>query len=227
MRKLQAATVIGKFKNKQTKTMIPYTPPTFNKSAFNCPHCGAYANQFWSEGYFSDRGIREIKNFKYSACTHCSQYVLWHDKKMVFPDTGGAPMSNNDLPEELKLDYEEARTILNKSPRGAAALLRLCIQKLCKHLGEYGKDINKDIGNLVKKGLPVKVQQSLDIVRVIGNDAVHPGQIDLTDDIETATKLFVLINFITDVMITQPKEVDKLFNSLPANKLDGIKDRDK
>jgi hypothetical protein len=38
------------------------------------------------------------------------------------------------------------------------------------------------------------VQQSLDIVRVIGNDAVHPGQIDLTDDIETATKLFVLIN---------------------------------
>jgi predicted RNA-binding Zn-ribbon protein involved in translation (DUF1610 family) len=207
--------------------MIPYTPPTFDKSAFNCPHCGAYANQFWSEGYFSDNGFRKIKSFKYSACTHCGQNVLWHDQKMVFPDTGGAPMPNNDLPDELKLDYEEARTILNKSPRGAAALLRLCIQKLCKHLGESGKDINKDIGNLVKNGLPVKVQQSLDIVRVIGNDAVHPGQIDLTDDIETATKLFVLINFIAEVMITQPKEVDKLFNSLPANKLDGIKDRDK
>jgi hypothetical protein len=208
--------------------MIPFLPPTFDKSAFNCPFCGAYANQFWSDGYYgSPNGWKQIKKFKYSLCTHCNENILWNDEKMIFPDTGGAPMPNIDLPDDLKFDYQEARTILNKSPRGAAALLRLCIQKLCKHLGESGKDINKDIGNLVKKGLPIKVQQSLDIVRVIGNDAVHPGQIDLTDDIETATKLFTLINFITDVMITQPKEVDKLFNSLPKNKLDGIKDRDK
>jgi predicted RNA-binding Zn-ribbon protein involved in translation (DUF1610 family) len=206
--------------------MIPYTPPTFDKSAFNCPHCGAYANQFWSEGYSNDK-FKKIENFKYSTCNHCGQNILWYNQKMVFPDTGGAPMPNNDLPDEIKLDYEEARTILNKSPRGAAALLRLCIQKLCKHLGESGNDLNKDIGNLVKKGLPIKVQQSLDIIRVIGNEAVHPGQIDLTDNIETAEKLFVLINLITDVMITRPKEVAKLYNSLPANKLDGIKDRDK
>jgi hypothetical protein len=146
---------------------------------------------------------------------------------MIFPDACLVSMPNNDLPEELKKDYNEARSILNKSPRGAAALLRLVVQKLCKELGESGKDINNDIGNLVKKGLPIKVQQSLDIVRVIGNDAVHPGQIDLTDNIETATRLFALINFIADDMITKPKEVDKLFNSLPPNKLDGIKERDK
>lgn len=208
--------------------MIPYTPPTFELSAFNCPHCGAYANQSWSVAYYgSGGGVTKIESLNYSECRHCYSYVLWHNQKMVYPDTGGAPMPTNDLPEDIKVDYEEARTILNKSPRGAAALLRLCIQKLCKSLGESGKDINKDIGNLVKKGLPLKVQQSLDIVRVIGNDSVHPGQIDLTDDVETATKLFVLINFIVDVMITQPKEVDKLFNSLPKNKLEGIADRDK
>lgn len=208
--------------------MIPYTHPTFELSAFNCPHCGAYANQSWSTIYYGNGGgVTAIPYLKYSQCKHCNAYVLWRNGKMIYPDTGGAPMPNNDLPEEIKLDYEEARTILNKSPRGAAALLRLCIQKLCKHLGESGKDINKDIGNLVKQGLPIKVQQSLDIVRVIGNEAVHPGQIDLTDDIETATKLFVLTNFIAEVMITQPKEVDLLFNSLPQNKLDGITDRDK
>lgn len=207
--------------------MIPFTPPTFKKSAFNCPHCGAYANQHWSDGFHQVNSWVNIKNFKYSECTHCGRYILWVDQKMTYPDFSGAPMPNNDLPDDLKLDYEEARIILNKSPRGATALLRLCIQKLCKHLGESGKDINKDIGNLVKNGLPIKVQQSLDIVRVIGNDAVHPGQIDLTDDIETATKLFILVNLVTEVMISQPKEVDKLFSSLPKNKLDGITDRDK
>lgn len=88
--------------------------------------------------------------------------------------------------------------------------------------GRKGKNINEDIANLVKSGLPLKVKQSLDIVRVIGNNAVHPGQIDLTDDVDTASKLFVLLNIIADVMITQPREVDKLFNSLAANQLAGI-----
>lgn len=205
--------------------MIPYTTPTFDRTAFNCPHCGAYSNHYWSIAHTQNNA--QIKNFKYSQCLHCNNNILWLDKKIIFPDNGNAPMANNDLPLDIKIDYEEARAILNKSPRGSAALLRLSIQKLCKHLGESGKDINKDIGNLVKKGLPLKVQQALDIVRVIGNDSVHPGQINLTDDIETATKLFALINLIVEVMITQPNEVNKLFNSLPQNKLNGIKDRDR
>ena len=208
------------------KNMTPYTPPAFKKTAFNCPHCCAYANQFWSETYFKGTGFGNIVGLHYCSCNHCGEYSLWYLENMIYPSTGGAPLPNNDLPEEIKSDYKEARTILNQSPRGATALLRLAIQKLCTYLGEKGKNINEDIGNLVQKGLPIKVQQSLDIVRVIGNNAVHPGQIVLTDDVATASKLFVLINIIAEVMITQPKEVEKLFNSLPADQLAGIKQRD-
>jgi hypothetical protein len=58
---------------------------------------------------------------------------------MVNPDTGTAPQPNTDLPESMKRIYTEAASISNKSPRGAAALLRLAVQVLCKELGEKEK----------------------------------------------------------------------------------------
>lgn len=146
---------------------------------------------------------------------------------MVYPLTSSAPPANPDLPPDITSDYEEGRNILALSPRGAAALLRLAIQKLCRHLGEKGSNTNDDIKSLVTKGLPEMVQQSLDIVRVVGNNAVHPGQIDLKDDKETAEHLFGLVNLITEVMISQPKHVKGLYTSVvPQSQQDTIKKRD-
>jgi hypothetical protein len=66
-----------------------------------------------------------------------------------------------------------------------------------------------------------------DIVRVIGNDAVHPGQIDLRDDRDTATKLFGLVNLIAEKMISEPKHVEALYGSLPESKRKASEERDK
>src|SRR5690606_2265847 len=120
----------------------------------------------------------------------------WFNQKIIIPSSTNAPYQHPDMPQSLIDDYNEARNIVNLSPRGAAALLRLVLQKLMLELGETGKDINKDIGSLGRKGLPEEVQQSLDIVRVIGSELVHPGELDRRDDHETAIQLFELINFI-------------------------------
>ncbi|GAA0689237.1 hypothetical protein GCM10009104_14540 [Marinobacterium maritimum] len=71
------------------------------------------------------------------------------------------------------------------------------------------------------------VQKPLDIVRVIGNDSVHPGKIYLDDNKEAALSLFTLVNLICEQMITLPKHIDDLYSSLPAGKLEGIEKRDK
>lgn len=136
---------------------------------------------------------------------------------LVSISRGDVPPPNPDLPDHITKDYEEAGTIVELSPRGAAALLRLCIQNLCIHLGEPGKNLDRDIGAMVAKGLDEGVQKALDTVRVLGNEAVHPGTLDLRDDRETVKKMFGLVNAIAEAMITIPKETDDLYNTLPEN----------
>jgi len=220
--------------------MNPYTPPQFKLKAYNCPFCNAYSTQNWYYAVKFDRYIQNpptfslsscfygtLNNMNISQCVHCDKYSIWIDEKMIYPFSGSAPMPNPDLPTDILVDYDEARNILSFSPRSSVALLRLIIQKLCKHLGEKGNNINEDIGSLVKKGLPEKVQKALDSVRVIGNNAVHPGQIDLHDDIETANKLFNFTNIICEYMITQPNKINEFYDSkIPESTKEAIDKRD-
>jgi hypothetical protein len=145
---------------------------------------------------------------------------------MIFPSSGTAPLPHADMPDDVKADFIEAREIVARSPRGAAALLRLCVQNVMPHVGEKGKNINDDIKSLVAKGLPVQVQQALDSVRVIGNNAVHPGEMSFKDNPAVAQALFGLVNFIVERMIEQPRRLESLYNSLPPSTLNAIEKRD-
>jgi hypothetical protein len=168
-----------------------------------------------------------VSNLHLSVCYNCKKVAVWVYDRLLFPIIKEGVPPNPDLPDDIIRDFEEAREVVNASPRGAAALLRLCIQKLCKQLGEKGKNIDDDIASLVKKGLNPLVQQSLDIVRVIGNEAAHPGVFDLKDDRDTALRLFDLVNAITDQMISHPKVVSEMYAKLPEGKRKAIETRDK
>ena len=170
--------------------------------------------------------IQAIQNLWISRCEHCSNMSIWVDQCLVFPTYKLGIQPNTDLPPDVLGDFQEARSILNLSPRGAAALLRLAVQKLCKHLGESGKSIDQDISSLVKKGLSPMLQQALDYVRVVGNNAVHPGEMALKDDTATAEQLLEVVNLIADQMITQPKAIQTLYNKLPEDKRKAIENRD-
>jgi hypothetical protein len=215
---------------------MKYEPPEFKKAAFTCPHCDVYAGFWWKEAKeqvrLSGGGSGYQNNDLYIAtCTHCQGRVVWFvnksDRYMLWPfGMANAPLPHEDMPQDVKADYIEARSICKLSPRGAAALLRLAIQKLCKHLGESGENINADIGALVKKGLPVQIQQALDVVRVTGNNAVHPGELRIDDKPEIVSALFGLVNLIVDNRIAEPKRINALYAALPEGARGGINKRD-
>jgi hypothetical protein len=216
----------------QAGNAMKYVAPARGVRAFNCPHCGAFAQQCWhnypnvQEARYHGHGVPNPQTaVGLSYCIHCQEFALWLFDKMIAPVRGNAPPPNADLPPDVKGLYEEAASISALSPRGAAALLRLAIQHLATHLGGEGKNINADIASLVSKGLPLKVQQALDIVRVVGNNAVHPGQVD-TDDPKVVGELFVLVNLIAEYMISMPNRVSGLYEKLPEPAREAIEKRD-
>lgn len=210
-----------------------YVAPNKDKKSFTCPHCQTlslmeFDSHSFTKDYSTSRfGTPEYLNEIYIArCENCGKKTIWIEDEYVYPDIV-TDQPNADMPDSVKQLYNEAGLIYNKSPRAACALLRLAIERLCNELGETEGDINKNIGALVKKGLPRSVQQALDVVRVVGNKAVHPGMISFdVDDKNTAIMLMRLLNIITERMISEPKEIASLYEDLPDSVKESIEKRD-
>ncbi len=175
---------------------------------------------------------------KKSRCTNCREDAYWidfgewrdtiwrHRWVMMKPFLGGGPRPHHLMPDDAKADYVEAQSIVNLSPRGACALLRLGVERLAEDLEPGDHRLNERIARMVAKGLPEPIQQGLDALRVIGNNAVHPGELDLRDDKETAIALFEVMNLIVEDRIAQPKKMSRLYAKLPKKAREAIEKRD-
>lgn len=165
-----------------------------------------------------------INNLSAARCAHCKNLSVWINNDMVFPHGGEVP-AHEDMPEDVKTTFSEAAKILSASPRASAALSRLALQQLCVALGCQKKTLDEKIGELVAKGLSKEIEMMLDSVRVIGNNAVHPGEIDLRDGHDTARFLLECMNRICQRLITEKREVEDLYEMLPEGARSAIERR--
>ena len=150
---------------------------------------------------------------------------MWVGMRMLLPDVSGYPPVNDDMPNGIKRIYGEAAAVANKSPRAAAALLRLALQELCKSLKCEGDNLQKQIERLAESGkVSSDVIKAADIVRLVGNDAVHPNRvgIDIENDPGIVPALFWFINLIAEKAISEPRrtkeEIAKISAAFPAAK---------
>lgn len=222
----------------------------------NCPHCKVFVGQDWTnEFYFPQENPDQFQRKEFNrnvfdqdnnftsndysyvfslVCPSCKKTSIWikepkrnEPEQLVFPKVNKDSIEpNTDMPASIKKVFIEASTIINDSPRASAALSRLAIDMLTSKITPEGKNLNDRIRLMVSLGMPTKIQQGLDIVRVVGNNAVHPGEIDLSDDKEIAKSLLSIINLIVDNQISQPKRISEMYGNLPTGALDAIKKRD-
>jgi len=201
---------------------MKFVMPSIGEKSFHCPLCSTYAHMNWQHLTAGNSGC----NLQRATCSCCSNDSIWKITEyegfkvvagfMIYPDVNSAPLPEVDMPDNVKIDYIEAASIYNKSPRGSAALLRLALQKFCKHLGESGENINQDIRSLAAKNIiPPLVVKVTDTVRIVGNNAVHPGEMNEADFDSVASKMFDLLNFIVKKGITEPKELEGLYELIP------------
>lgn len=199
-------------------------------NTFVCPYCHA-VSQFECKRLAKLLPIANVSAVLISAqCVACDEFSIFlisnNEELQLFPySLTDIPQPNEDMPEDIKKIYLEAATVLKDSPRASAALSRLAIDHLTLKFSDKN-NLNSRIADMVSKGLSPMVQQALDTVRVIGNNAVHPGTINLGDNTKLALSLLELVNLIVDKQISEPKKIQEVYDRLPKSSLEAIKKRD-
>ena len=210
--------------------MTTVTPPKWRAASFNCPKCGAFAQQTWAICYAQTSEEEYDPGLSVAKCFACGDHSIWrvgYDWSFTPPRETGTlvhphsttfgPPQHDEMPEDVASLYSEASAVAATSPRSASALLRLALEVLLKGIYPDAGNLNATIGAAVADGLPKQVQQTMDFMRFNGNQSVHQFHHD--DTAETATTLFNLLNVVVEHLISQPKQLDQLYAGLP----DGFK----
>jgi len=164
------------------------------------------------------------RDFLFRRCTSCEKQSIWVNNELVYPETNSVDDPNDDLPPKVHDIYLEAAKVSDASPRASAALLRLALQELLSELGAKGNGLKDAIEDLAESESDPTIAKALETVRITGNHAVHPGQIDFDDKPEMALGLFKLINYIAGRVITDKKEVEEMHARLPGG-VKGVSDK--
>jgi hypothetical protein len=121
----------------------------------------------------------EMVNLHLSQCYSCRGFAVWVEDRLVYPITESA--AHEELPASLRDDFEEAAAIIERSPRAAAALMRLCIHKMMLLGNENDRKLEDRVASLASKGLEVEIQEAMGALRALNDDAVYPSKSDEDD----------------------------------------------
>jgi hypothetical protein len=154
---------------------------------------------------------RDVQNISISYCFNCNEICLWVVDQMVWPGCATGPEPKLHASPHVRRETEEASPTLDASPRGAAALLRLAMEKLCKELSDSEESPRPEIAPLFQDEVDARVQKVLDAMRIIESNAIPPDHVGVGDTRATAETLSGLVNLICEKMIIEPRHLQALY----------------
>lgn len=189
--------------------------PALNKGSFICPHCGAYSEMYW---HYVVRNIGRflLEEIAISECRNCNKLAIWLSGRMIYPESLKT-QPNEDMPTKAKEFFNEAQSIIGRSPRAATALLRLALEEIVNELNGTGKNLNEKIQSL---SLPQDLLTLFEACRLYGNQAAHPGIIDFSEEnsSDIAYNLSNFINVIVSLKISPYIQAKALIKELQNKK---------
>lgn len=168
----------------------------------------------------------EVEALRLSRCMECHEITIWLDQKMVWPDQQIDHRAHEMMPPTAREEFDEAAKVFRDSPRAGCALLRTCLEKICADRGHIKGTLFARAGSLVSEMSSLHGRQAVDIVRVFGNESIHPGKMEANDIAENAERMFDAINLIVEEVYDRPARFSQLFEKLSPSQRREIERRD-
>ena len=220
-----------------------------SKESYQCNHCGYDGKMFFCGRYSKDNAEIDLyDSFDFLICPSCKEpsivrtyfngsnsdfdvnpvdgtpvpYVIY-----VYPPLlNDIPEPNSDMSENVKDLYIEAKNVFPFSYRGSCALLRLALETLCIEFGMDEAELNIMLDKFITKyKLNDELIKALHTMRVGGNKNIHPSKLPINNDPSFTKKMFELLNYIVDELISNPKLIKESFDSLPEDEKQKIEEK--
>lgn len=142
-------------------------------------------------------------------CNYCHRPVLARNEgDIIWPHPLPEPTDRN-VPESIRADLDEAKQCFSVSAwRAAAVMARRAMQSAAVEKGAKKDRLADQIAELASQGkITVDLKEWADAVRLVGNDAAHPGGNPVSkEDAEEVLKLaeqFLLILYVAPAIAKQ------------------------
>lgn len=160
-----------------------------------------------------------------TVCLGCRKGSVWRDGKRVFPARVPSIQPHEDMPPKARGLFEEAVAVKGLSPRASAALARASLESFLKEHFSESKAYNLD-ERVAEAGRHISAElwEALTVLRVVGNEALHDGKIEMQldgSDDAYIEPLLGAVNGLAEELISRPARTRALYEKLPDAKRTG------